>query len=174
MTKLVYQYFIRKANSSEDIDPEEDELEVIEDDGYDKVDTKKLKPISSLDSIEHKLIEAAQKVYNRWEQDANGKDYTGLDIGGGGICHLIADKFVDIISNVTEYVTTESADYMQHVYAIAAFQEGLYKIDIYPYTYETGGGFTWKKIPDIEFEVSDLTIEQLDRDPNEFYRRSQY
>jgi len=32
----------------------------------------------------------------------------------------------------------------------------------------TGGGYNWKKIPDVKFDKSDITVELLDPDPNSF------
>jgi len=31
-------------------------------------------------------------------------------------------------------------------------------VDIPPYTYETGGGYNWKKIPDVTFDASDIVF----------------
>ena len=31
-------------------------------------------------------------------------------------------------------------------------------IDLSPYIYENGGGFSWTKIPDVEFDNNDITF----------------
>ena len=41
-----------------------------------------------------------------------------------------------------------------------------YIVDIDPFTYETGGGYTWEKIPDVEIDPSDVTIHPID--PNDY------
>jgi hypothetical protein len=51
---------------------------------------------------------------------------------------------------------------------VGAFKEGVYLIDIPYEVYETGGGYTWKKIPDVEFSKSDIVIRKLDGDYNSF------
>jgi hypothetical protein len=48
---------------------------------------------------------------------------------------------------------------------IAQFREGVFVVDINPYDYETGGGYTWKKRPDIVFTPDFVTADKLDSDP---------
>jgi hypothetical protein len=70
--------------------------------------------------------------------------------------------------------TTLSHDSMVHV-SVVAWDEAteepqedddpdeprwidLYHVDIYPYFYETGGGYNWQKIPDVQFDASFVSI----------------
>lgn len=61
---------------------------------------------------------------------------------------------------------TVSSNFEVHVYVVAAFAEGVYEIDIHHSVYETGGGYTWTKMPGVVFEPNDVTISRLDGDPN--------
>ena len=103
------------------------------------------------------IAQVGQEEYDAWEQDEEGYD---VELGGGGICHLIAEEVADTIN---EYIpeglhTTQSATHMQHVYVVSFLKgkdgeiEG-YSVDISPYLYEEGGGFCWRKLPDVEFQA---------------------
>ena len=117
------------------------------------------------------LAQAAQQVYNAWEQNDDGYDEM---YGGGGICHDIADAMCGILSSKGIECTTFSASIGEvHVWAIAKFAEGVYSIDIPPNVYETGGGYTWKKMRDITFTPNDINIDKITADPNEFDQYSE-
>ena len=94
---------------------------------------------------------------------------------GTKICHLIADAFVEIIyKHYPQYTaSTFTRDDIQHVETIVynIDSESLYNddvddetdietvmIDLNPYIYENGGGFSWTKIPDVEFSNHDITF----------------
>jgi len=111
------------------------------------------------------IVDAAQKQYNEWNQNADGVDE---ELGTGGICHLIADELASIISDNGVECSTVSSSHEQHVYLVCQFREGVYEIDI-PYgVYETGGGYNWKKLPNVIFDKSHVVVNKLDNDPNEF------
>ena len=108
------------------------------------------------------LVDAAQKEYDTW--DENEDEY-----GGGGICHLLADRISDVLNEIG----IESASVSQqcgevHVYILAQVSEGVISIDINPYRYETGGGYDWKKIPDVKFDTGDIAMDVVSPDPNDF------
>lgn len=123
-------------------------------------------------NIRSKLIDVAQDEYNAWNQDEDGYDE---EYGSGGICHLIADKMVDIIhkelstKDAEVFATTKTLTDVQHVNVLIALSDGVYELDL-PYSrYETGGGFTWKKIPDVVFDENDITLDRLDCDLKNAY-----
>lgn len=130
----------------------------------------RLLSINKIDStVKKELASAAQKEYDAWEQDENGYNE---ELGTGGICHLIADELINVLNKHGIWdVTTVSSSYEQHVYLVGKFKEGVYLIDIHWSVYEQGGGFSWKKLPDIVFDESDITIRGLDSNPRNF---SQY
>jgi hypothetical protein len=112
-----------------------------------------------------KLLKAAQEQYDSWNQDEDGIDE---EVGSGGICHLIADRHVEVISKAGIDCTTVSSSHEVHVYTVAVLPSGVWLIDIRPENYERGGGYTWKKLPSVRFHHSDLTIELLSADPEDF------
>jgi hypothetical protein len=108
------------------------------------------------------LARAAQQVYDDWQLDEEGYDW---QVGAGGICHLIADAMTDVLSKYSVWSQSQSCSHEVHVNVIAQFREGIYVVDINPYDYETGGGYTWKKRPDIEFTPDFVTADKLDGNP---------
>jgi len=101
-----------------------------------------------------------------WEQDENG--YCDM-LGEGGICQDIANAMANVLmDNGIECSTVSQQSGEQHVYVVAKTEDGVYNVDISPYLYETGGGYCWKKIPDVEFDKTYVVIDRLSSDPNEF------
>ena len=118
-------------------------------------------------SLKSKLAHSAQEVYDEWEQDENG--YCDM-LGEGGICQDIADAMADVLSdNGIECSTVSQETGEQHVYVVAKTEDGVYNVDIPPYLYETGSGYCWKKIPDVEFDERYIVIDGLTSDPDEYY-----
>jgi hypothetical protein len=123
--------------------------------------------LNSVKDINEKVVDSmvrsAQKEYDEWVVDTDGND---AEVGGGGICHLVADELINALSsNGIHNCQSVCATHEQHVYVICQFKEGIYEIDI-PYSiYETGGGFSWKKIPNVKFNRNSVVINRLDGDP---------
>jgi small nuclear ribonucleoprotein (snRNP)-like protein len=111
-------------------------------------------------SILPKLAEAAQKEYDEWDEE-NIDEYAG-----GGICHFIADRICDVLYDMDIECATLSLTHKQHVIAIAYDTETktAIMIDLPESTYETGGGFSWKKIPDVEIDPRDFDLIELNWD----------
>lgn len=123
----------------------------------------RLKSVTVAKALAHKMAAAAQKEYDDWDE-SNRDEYAG-----GGICHRIAEAICSILDHAgIGQVTTVSSDHEQHVYVAAAFKEGVFSIDIHWSLYETGGGFSWKKLPDVEFDQRDITFYKISSDPKEF------
>jgi hypothetical protein len=108
------------------------------------------------------IVRVAQRVYDDWDE-ANVDDYAG-----GGICHLIADEICSVLWEKGITCTTVSSDHEQHVYVVFQVQEGVYSLDIHWSHYETGGGFSWKKIPNIVFDPGHVSLYRISSDPGEF------
>lgn len=121
---------------------------------------------NKLISLKKQLAQAAQIIYDEWEQDEEGNcDW----LGQGGICQDIADAMANVLSdNGIECATVSQLTGEQHVYVVVKTEDGVYNVDIPPYLYETGGGYCWKKIPDVEFDERYITINRLSSDPNDF------
>lgn len=121
-----------------------------------------LKSIEDAKKLRPELIKAAQQVYDDWnEEDVD-------TYAGGGICHLIADEFCNILGEHGINCSTISSTHEQHVYVIAQVEEGVYSIDLHWSCYETGGGFCWKKIPNVVLHPDEITFYRNTSDPAEF------
>ena len=120
--------------------------------------------LTKLNSLKPELVAAAQSIYDQWDESE--------DYAGGGICHLIADEFSTVLWDHGIPSVGQSLDIGEvHVWTIA-YSDKLdedgdrdsYIIDINPSTYETGGGYSWKKIPDITFDENDIYFDTADAD----------
>lgn len=121
-----------------------------------------LPSVNVVRSVMPHLLQAAQTVYDQW--DENEDEYAG-----GGICHEIAETMVDVLTNYhVEAVSFSQSIDEVHVYVIAKFKEGVYEINIPPYIYETGSGYSWKKIPGVKFQPNHVVVERIFADPNKF------
>ena len=129
----------------------------------------RLNSIKEIDPIKDELAAAAQNEYDNWIQDEHGYND---ELGSGGICHLIADELIDVLykHNIHRCQTVSSC-HEQHVYVVGQFREGIYLIDVPYQYYETGGGFTWKKRPNIKFDADYIHVHRLDSNPRKL---SQY
>ena len=125
--------------------------------------------LSNLESLTSEFVEAAQKIYDDWDEHPDV-------YFGGGICHLIADAFVEIVYKHYPHYTasTFTRDDIQHVETIVYNIDSdslnddddddvetdieTVMIDLSPYIYENGGGFSWTKIPDVEFDNNDISF----------------
>lgn len=128
----------------------------------DEEDELPLKSINFVKTLFPRLAQAAQKVYDAWDEEDNDT------YAGGGICHLIADEFVSILYEHGVECTSVSSSHEQHVYVALKVIEGVYTLDLHYSIYETGGGFSWKKIPNVKFDGNDISIFRVSRDPKDF------
>lgn len=118
--------------------------------------------LSRLKQIKPELLRSAQRVYDAWELDEDGYD---AEVGGGGICHLIADAICDVLMKHDIDCLTQSPSIGEvHVWTVAYDEntEEAFIIDIPPQVYEEGGGYSWTKIPNVQFEDNDMYFEPTD------------
>lgn len=121
---------------------------------------------SSLHHLIHalrpKLAAEAQKHYDDWAQDEDGVDE---EYGEGGICDHISDGLSSVlhqhIGNIN--ITDGGADGDDHAFPVVYDRDHAFAVDIPPYVYETGGGYRWKKNPDVTIRPEDVEIEPLNR-----------
>lgn len=126
------------------------------------------KGAQTLQALAPELAAAAQRIYDLW--DASDETYgdEGLGVGFGGICHLIADDLAEIIYNKTGFAAVpQCSAYEQHVYVVVQADDGVYLVDIPYQYYERGGGFSWKKLPDVIFDASMVSIDHVATNPKE-------
>ncbi len=122
-------------------------------------------PVMSINDIKSRiswLAKIAQKVYDDWDED--DKD----TYAGGGICHLIADEFSSYLNFHGIDTRTVSSSHEQHVYCVSVVKEGVYTVDIHWSYYESGGGFSWKKIPNVVFDGNEINFYRLSTDYHDF------
>lgn len=113
-------------------------------------DDLKKEMMNRIEQIKSDIAMAAQGVYNEWGQDEDGHDEV---YGSGGICDDIAEKICDVISEKLGYSCTHfynEYDCHTSAYVFDEENEILIMVDIPFGYYETGGGYTWKKIKDVE------------------------
>ena len=136
------------------------ELEELDYDNEDEFSS--LPSVQQGEQLRPLLIKAAQQVYDDWDEEDRDT------YAGGGICHLIADVFSNILWDHKINSSTVSSSHEQHVYVVAQFREGVYSIDLHYSYYETGGGFTWQKIPNVVLDPGDIHFYKITSDPGEF------
>ena len=132
-----------------------------------------------LDSIEKvkqlrpQLAQAAQQVYESWDQDEDGYDE---ELGSGGICQDIADAMSDVLNEqgIDSITVDTNGVGDQHVWIVIQVAEGVFEVDIPPHVYETGSGYTWRKRPGILIEPSDVVIDKLSDNPDDFDQYGEY
>lgn len=110
-----------------------------------------------LEMLRPQMVEAAQAIYNQWEQDEEGVD---IEYGGGGICDQINQAIQGIIvGNIEDIDVMEGGqEGDDHSWTIAYTNREAYGIDIPASVYESGGGYRWTKLEDIAFEPDDVEI----------------
>ena len=118
--------------------------------------------VEIVNSLKQELAQAAQVVYDQWLPDEEGGDD---EWGGGGICHLIADAMVHVLDKHGIEATTMQQEVGEnHTFTVGKTSKGIYVFDISPYVYENGGGYTWTKIPDVQFTENDVAVNLITRD----------
>ena len=132
----------------------------------------RLNSISQIDdNIKRELAATAQQVYDEWQQNEEGYDE---ELGGGGICHIIADGMIDVLCDHKIYNLQTQCTDQPHVYLIGKFKEGIFTIDIPYYVYESGGGWSWKKKPDVKFDVRHVVVWRLDPSYRKWKKYTEY
>ncbi len=117
-----------------------------------------------LKSLSGAFAEAAQRVYDRWDQNEDGLDE---ELGHGGICHLIADAMLDVLVDrfPDTPATTRSLSTEVHVDLVAATHDGVVCIDIPWSVYERGSGYVWTKLPGVRMDARHVALDLIDSDP---------
>ena len=108
-----------------------------------------------LETLRPQLAAATQIVYDNWQPDENG-EYAG------GICDEIAETMAGVIASVTDCQIDEGGhDGDDHMFLIVSQGKYRYWVDLPAYTYETGGGYSWQKLPDVIIRPEDFVIEPI-------------
>lgn len=100
-----------------------------------------------------------QDEYDSWTQDESGYDE---ELGSGGICDRISDILGGKFSGYGFDVVEGGQEGDDHSFIYVGKDGKAWAIDIPPYVYETGGGYSWKKKPNVIFSVDDVEIYEVD------------
>ena len=107
------------------------------------------------------LAQAAQKELDAWAPDAEGYD---VEFGYGGACDAICRQLGEVLAEKVEGI--ELADGGQegddHAFVLCTRGGESVVVDIPPYLYERGGGYSWRKIEGVHLEARDVLVEDID------------
>lgn len=116
---------------------------------------------SKLEALKPAMAKAAQAIYDEWDQEAS--EDGDLEVGFGGICDEIADAISSVVMSHTDAEMHQGGhDGDDHAWNIFQVGDEAYGVDIPCFVYETGGGYSWKKIPDVQIRPSDIQIFEVD------------
>lgn len=118
-------------------------------------------------SLKPEMANAAQKIVDEWTQDEEGID---CEFGSGGACDAISRELSFIISSHLgdANITEGGQDGNDHSWLIVYNDNEAYEVDIPPGVYETGEGYSWKKIEGAKIRQEDVIIEPVPREWFEF------
>lgn len=119
---------------------------------------------SLLKKLRPELAKLAQKQYDEW--DASDETYGDPEVGFGGICHLIVDEWADLLAGMGYNTSSFSHSDQVHVSLTVwedppESEEGnveVWDVDLNPFLYEHGGGYTWTKIPGVTIQPEDIVF----------------
>lgn len=130
--------------------------------------------LDMLEGVRSQLAAAAQHVYDAWQpNDEEGDD----EYGFGGICDAVARAMSEVLSALPVSLIDGGQDGDDHAWIIAYTESEAMGIDIPPSVYETGGGYSWTKIPDVTIQPDDVVFFPIKRSDidvdDEFDREAQ-
>lgn len=114
---------------------------------------------AQLDALRPQLAAVAQRVYDQWDPDDEDNEF-----GGGGICDVVAREMEGVIGSEIDDVEIEDGghDGDDHAWLLVSRGGTTYAVDIPPGVYEVGGGYSWRKLPDVTITPDDVVIEHVD------------
>jgi len=116
--------------------------------------------LQNLRALRPELAQAAQEIYNGWQPEGEDGDF---EFGGGGICDAVANAMSSVIFSKIEDVEADEYGHDGDDHAALVIKRGdeSYVVDIPAWVYETGGGYSWKKIPNVIIRPDDVFIGKL-------------
>lgn len=115
-----------------------------------------------IEALRPELAAAAQKVLDEWVQDEDGWDE---ELGSGGACDEISKAMTEVLYSLDGVEVADGGqDGDDHAFPVVYDDDEAYAVDIPPRVYETGGGYSWKKIEGALVREEDVSIVELDRD----------
>lgn len=106
-------------------------------------------------ALKPSMASVAQKVYDEWIPED--------EFDTGGICDIIASEISNVIASNISDISIEEYGWEgdDHAALIVSFDDERYVVDIPAYVYEIGGGYSWKKIPNVIISANDVVIERI-------------
>lgn len=108
------------------------------------------------------IARAAQAVLDAWDPDENGEDDR---YGGGGPCDDIAQEIMGVIDarcpGVSMMEGGQEGD--DHAFVVAYTETEACNVDIPPFVYERGGGYSWTKIEGARITAGDVVVQPIPR-----------
>jgi hypothetical protein len=116
--------------------------------------------LEKLKGLAPKMAEAAQPIYDEWEQDEEGVDE---EFGGGGICDAVSEAIGGVVADNLDVELMEGGQGGDdHAYLMVRDSDGEgYIVDIPHTVYERGGGYKWEKVEGVKFGPEDVMIEHI-------------
>lgn len=107
------------------------------------------------------IAQAAQKIVDEWQVDEEGLD---PELGAGGVCDRVADAIIETLyANVDGIEAAPGApEGEDHQWVVASDGQEAVVVDIPPGVYETGGGYSWKKIEGARIGPGDVFVGPID------------
>lgn len=116
--------------------------------------------VEEINALREQMAAAAQAEYDTWEQDEDGLD---PELGSGGICDRIAEALSAVICETVADVDPGEYGFDGDEHAALVIRRGDEQVfvDIDHRLYETGGGYSWRKLDGVVFRAQDVTVEDL-------------
>lgn len=106
------------------------------------------------------ILVAAQKILDEWNVDDSGD----VEFGHGGACDAINYAIQNILGQLDVSIIDGGQPGDDHAFSIVYSDTEAYVVDIPANVYETGSGYSWKKIPNVKLTDQDIIIEKFNRD----------
>jgi hypothetical protein len=114
-----------------------------------------------LNELRPAMAAAAQSIYDAWNPEYD--EFGDAEVGGGGICDQIAQAIGEILTDANIDYTEGGHEGDDHAYLITYDDQNSYLVDI-PYNhYESGGGMSWTRHPDVTFTPEMIEIYETHR-----------
>lgn len=123
-----------------------------------------LKTVASstdFNSLQMLIVDLAQEVLDSWQPDEDGIDD---DFGGGGVCDEINRHIQSVLVDAGFEVYEGGQEGSDHAFTYAVKDGKAFYVDIPPYVYETGSGYSWKKLEGVRLKPSDVVINEISLD----------
>jgi hypothetical protein len=117
--------------------------------------------LNKIEALRSSLAKAAQEVVDSWEQDEDGMDD---EFGGGGVCDAVSQAMSSVLAEIPDIELMDGGqDGDDHAFVIVYDEKDAYAVDVPPGVYETGGGYSWKKIEGAVVGPDDVVITEVRR-----------